>query len=166
MYTFGLREQTNPDIMQWLQSIGADVCKVTVLCMHACMNLSSYVQTHRGGLTTYHGPGQLVCYPILNLRTLRLGVREYISALEEAMIASVQKLGVVAHRSQHTGVWVKDEKLGAIGKRLCKYVTGYSMVLQVFRSVWVWLTMGSPSIAVQISLGMIILCRVDWVTRE
>ena len=123
MYTFGLREQTNPDMLQWLQSIGADVCKVALhhcspsyYCLHS--HCSSFlIQTHRGGLTTYHGPGQLVCYPILNLRSLRVGVREYINALEEAMIAAVQKLGVVAHRSQHTGVWVKEEKLGAIGEK-------------------------------------------------
>ena len=175
MYTFGLREQTNPDMLQWLQSIGADVCKVAFHhCSHSIILLSPLtllisflIQTHRGGLTTYHGPGQLVCYPILNLRSLRVGVREYINALEEAMIAAVQKLGVVAHRSQHTGVWVKEEKLGAIGeKRLCEGGSMHCVSLQVFRSVWVWLTMGLPSIAAQISPGMTTSCLVDWVTRE
>ena len=79
-----------------------------------------------------------MCYPILNLHTLKVGVRDYINALEGSMIAAVQKLSVVAHRSQHTGVWVKDEKLGAIGKkRLHEDVTDYLTHLQVFRSVWV-----------------------------
>ena len=83
------------------------------------------------------------------------------------MIAAVQKLSVVAHRSQHTGVWVKDEKLGAIGKkRLHEDVTDYLTHLQVFRSVWVWLIMGSLSIAVQISPGITISYLVGWVTKE
>ena len=68
-------------------------------------------------MTTFHGPGQLVCYPVLNLRKLRVGIRDYIHALEQSVISAVQQLGVTAHHSQHTGVWVGEEKLCAIGRK-------------------------------------------------
>lgn len=57
-----------------------------------------------------------MCYPVLNLRRLRVGIRDYICALEQSVISAVQQLGVTAHHSQHTGVWVGEKKLGAIGR--------------------------------------------------
>lgn len=76
-------------------------------------------QTRRGGLTTYHGPGQLVCYPILNLRRIGMGIRQYICSLEQTIINAVSHLGVEAQRCEHTGVWVGENKLCAIGKKKC-----------------------------------------------
>lgn len=57
-----------------------------------------------------------MCYPVVNLSAIKMGVRNYICALEQAMINSVQRLGVTANRSEHTGVWVGENKLGAIGE--------------------------------------------------
>lgn len=70
----------------------------------------------RGGLITYHGPGQLVGYPIVDLRTNGWKVVEFVEALEEVMIRTVVGFGIQAHRSPlNRGVWVGTEKLGSVG---------------------------------------------------
>jgi lipoyl(octanoyl) transferase len=73
----------------------------------------------RGGDVTYHGPGQLVGYPILRLAKYNLDGVEYLRALEEMLIAVVQEYGLPAQRVRHlTGVWVRDQKLAAIGTKV------------------------------------------------
>jgi lipoate-protein ligase B len=76
----------------------------------------SVVQVERGGNITYHGPGQLVVYPIIDLQAAGLGVTEYVSALETVMIRLAADFGVNAQRDKRNrGVWVGNNKLGSIG---------------------------------------------------
>jgi lipoate-protein ligase B len=72
--------------------------------------------TTRGGLVTYHGPGQLVGYPIVSLRERGLRVPEYVHTLEASIIAALAEIGVSAFRDpEHIGVWTDRGKIGAIG---------------------------------------------------
>ncbi len=74
------------------------------------------VHIERGGDITYHGPGQLVVYPIMDIRKCRLGIKDYVTALEEVMIRAAADQGVVAERNDlNRGVWVGMQKLGSIG---------------------------------------------------
>jgi lipoate-protein ligase B len=80
---------------------------------------ASYQEIDRGGDITYHGPGQLVGYLILDLDTARLNVRSYVGALEEALIETAVHFGVQAARvPRYTGVWAGEEKLVAIGVKV------------------------------------------------
>lgn len=91
------------------------------------------VRVPRGGQTTYHGPGQLVAYPIVNLRQLRLGVRSYVEALEDCMIAVAGRHGIKAQGRLpgRTGVWVGERKLGAIGVSVSGGVTSHGLAFNV-----------------------------------
>ena len=93
------------------------------------------VETHftdRGGETTYHGPGQLVGYPIINLRRIGIGVRDYVETLERTLISSLNEYGIVAHsEGKPTGVWVTDAKIAAIGVRVSRSVTMHGFALNV-----------------------------------
>lgn len=91
----------------------------------------------RGGDITYHGPGQLVCYPILNLEDFDLGLKEYVHLLEEAVIRVCASYGITAGRLEKaTGVWLDGEtararKICAIGVRSSHYVTMHGLALNV-----------------------------------
>ncbi len=90
------------------------------------------VQVERGGDITYHGPGQLVAYPILNLVTSWFGVREYVDILEEVMIRTAKEFGVEAGRNPvNRGVWVDNRKLGSIGIAVQKSVSFHGLALNV-----------------------------------
>ncbi len=93
------------------------------------------VETHladRGGETTYHGPGQLVGYPIVNLRRLGVGVRQYVEMLEQVLIVRLSEFGIAAHsEGKPTGVWVDDSKIAAIGVRVSRSVTMHGFALNV-----------------------------------
>ena len=76
----------------------------------------SVVHVERGGDITYHGPGQLIGYPVINLRTLNLSVTDYVSGLEEIMLRTAADFGVTAERNPiNRGIWVGGSKLGSIG---------------------------------------------------
>ena len=86
----------------------------------------------RGGDVTYHGPGQLVGYPIVLLKPDRCDVHRYVRDLEEVLIRTVAEFGVRAKRIPGlTGVWVGNDKLAAIGVRLSRWVTSHGFALNV-----------------------------------
>ena len=89
-------------------------------------------ETERGGEITYHGPGQIVCYPILNLKNFKQSVTWYMRALEEVIIETLKLFNIKATRKDGlTGVWVEDEKIGAQGVRMTKWVTMHGFALNV-----------------------------------
>ena len=90
---------------------------------------ADFVRTDRGGLITFHGPGQLVVYPIVNLSKLKLGVRKYVNHLEEVIINVCSKFGISANCSPHTGVWVGDDKICAMGICVTQSITSHGLAL-------------------------------------
>jgi lipoyl(octanoyl) transferase len=105
----------------FLKKIGATFCKID-----------------RGGDITYHGPGQLVGYPIIDLEYYQIGVRQYIEKMEDAIIATVARYGISSDRKEGaTGVWLdadlpaKARKICAIGVRVSRYVTMHGFALNV-----------------------------------
>ena len=96
------------------------------------------LQTDRGGDITFHGPGQLIAYPIVELREARLGVVEYVRAIEQVIIGTLQTFGIEAGLiCGLTGVWVGEEKIAAIGVRVGRppgtsgWVTTHGLALNV-----------------------------------
>ena len=82
------------------------------------------VQIDRGGEVTYHGPGQLVCYPIIDLHDYKMSVSWYMRMLENVVIDCLQSYGIESGRKEGlTGVWVGDDKICAMGVRLSRWVT-------------------------------------------
>lgn len=85
---------------------------------------------NRGGDITYHGPGQIVGYPIFDLREWKRDVMAYVRAVEEAIIRTAAGFGVAAGRMEkHTGVWVEGRKLAAIGVHIARWVTSHGFAL-------------------------------------
>ena len=88
--------------------------------------------TDRGGDVTYHGPGQLVGYPIFDLKDWRRDVVAYVRALEEALIQAIAEFGLRGERmTGMTGVWVRGSKVAAIGVHLSRWVTSHGFALNV-----------------------------------
>ena len=88
--------------------------------------------TNRGGGATYHGPGQLVGYPIINLKEDGLGVREYIQKLEAVIIKLLLALGIQGHRvAEYPGVWVGEKKVCSIAVHVSRSVTTHGFALNV-----------------------------------
>jgi lipoyl(octanoyl) transferase len=89
-------------------------------------------ETGRGGDVTYHGPGQLVGYPIISLKPDRCDVHRYVRDLEQVLIQTAAAFGVVAGRIPGlTGAWVGDDKLAAIGVRISRWVTSHGFAFNV-----------------------------------
>ncbi|XP_052822492.1 putative lipoyltransferase 2, mitochondrial isoform X2 [Octopus bimaculoides] len=113
VYTTGFRTKTyTEEEAQRLKSLGAD-----------------FYRTNRGGMITFHGPGQLVAYPILNLLQFRPSVKWYVSSLEATLIKTCANWGIAAKTTVDTGVWVEDRKIGAIGIHTRRYVTTHGISL-------------------------------------
>ena len=100
--------------------------------------LSNYrndVEIHnidRGGDVTYHGPGQLVGYPIINIKKINMSVGRYVHTLEEILINTLSNFTISAQRRDKLiGVWVGDEKIAAIGVRVQKGVTKHGFALNI-----------------------------------
>ena len=92
------------------------------------------VETDRGGKSTYHGPGQLVCYPILDLRLHGKDVKKYVRDLEEALIRTLAPLGLEGTRFEGlTGVWLHPppRKIASIGVHISRWITTHGYALNV-----------------------------------
>jgi len=114
VYTIGMRTQkyVDPDIASELQKLGAE-----------------FYFTDRGGLITFHGPGQLVCYPVINLKNFTPGVRWYICKLEEVLIKTCTQFGIDAKRTSDVGIWVGENKIAAVGIHCSRYITSHGIAL-------------------------------------
>lgn len=90
------------------------------------------VETDRGGDVTYHGPGQLVGYPILTLEPGRRDIRRYVDDLEEVLIRTLADFGVESRRHPvHRGVWTGARKIASLGVRISRWVTCHGFALNV-----------------------------------
>ena len=139
VYTLGKSgKQSNMLISQaYLESLGAE-----------------FFHIDRGGDITFHGPGQIVCYPILDIEKLGIGLRRYIEILEQVVIETVAYYGIKAERLEGaTGVWICDRgadgtpqnwrKICAIGVRASHFVTMHGLALNVSTDLK-WFTMINP----------------------
>jgi len=92
----------------------------------------SFFPTDRGGDVTYHGPGQLVAYPILDLREWKRDVGAFVRAVEQTIIDTLADYGIAAGRiPKLTGVWVDGRKIAAIGVHISRWVTSHGLALNV-----------------------------------
>ncbi len=92
----------------------------------------SYYEIDRGGDITYHGPGQLVAYPILDLNNYYKDTHRYLRDLEETVILTLKELGIEAHREEeYTGVWVGEEKICAIGIKVSRWITMHGIAFNI-----------------------------------
>jgi lipoate-protein ligase B len=90
------------------------------------------VATDRGGDVTYHGPGQLVGYPIVRLEFSRRDIRRYVNDLEDVLIATLADFGLQAARHPlHRGVWIEERKIASLGIRISRWVTCHGFALNV-----------------------------------
>lgn len=94
---------------------------------------ADYVATLRGGHTTFHGPGQLVLYPVVDLKALNLRVRDYVCTLEGAIIATLATFGVEGRRSPgNNGVWLDDtRKIASVGIHVRRNITNHGVSINV-----------------------------------
>jgi len=112
VYTVGIRsKEYTLQEEEHLKSLGAE-----------------FHRTNRGGLITFHGPGQLTAYPILHLKSFGKGIKWYVCALERTIIRTCHSFGVAAQTSPHTGVWVGDNKICALGIQ-GRHVTTHGLAL-------------------------------------
>lgn len=92
----------------------------------------SYYEIDRGGDITYHGPGQLVVYPVIDLNNYYKDTHRYLRELEETVILTLKDLGIEAHREEEfTGVWVGEEKICAIGIKVSRWITMHGIAFNI-----------------------------------
>ena len=90
------------------------------------------IAVERGGQVTYHGPGQIVAYPLLDLRRLGIGIRELVTRIEQAMLDTLAEWNIVAERRDGApGVYVTDAKIGALGLRVRRGCTFHGLAFNV-----------------------------------
>ncbi|KAH8723940.1 hypothetical protein GQ44DRAFT_709393 [Phaeosphaeriaceae sp. PMI808] len=98
---------------------------------------ADFVEAMRGGQTTFHGPGQLVAYPIVDLRTHKLSPRCYVSMLEKSLIGTCARFNIKAMTTENTGVWTsEDEKIAAIGVHMRRNITSHGVGLNINTDLW------------------------------
>jgi lipoyl(octanoyl) transferase len=122
VYTFGKHAKKNHLLAtpEMLQRLGADVFEI-----------------ERGGDITYHGPGQLVVYPIFDLEQLNIGIKQYVARVEECILEVVAQYGIEAGTiNDRIGVWLdinglQERKIAAIGIKSSRYVTMHGLALNV-----------------------------------
>lgn len=122
VYTLGKSGKENNLLLNYMQLQAKD---------------AQFVHTNRGGDITYHGPGQLVGYPVLNLENYEMGLRRYIELLEESIIGTIAQYGIEGERAKGAaGVWLGvgtpgERKICAIGVKSSRYVTMHGFALNV-----------------------------------
>lgn len=94
------------------------------------------IENDRGGDITFHGPGQIVGYPILNLAKFKKDIHWYLRAIEDVIIESLGELGLTAQRQEKlTGVWIENRKICAIGVKTSRWVTMHGFALNVLTNL-------------------------------
>jgi len=89
-------------------------------------------ETDRGGDVTYHGPGQLVGYPLIELEQERRDIRRYVHDLEETLIRTLAEFDIEGGRHpEHRGVWISDRKIASVGVRVSRWITCHGFALNV-----------------------------------
>lgn len=113
VYTIGIRTKNYTiDDEEKLRKLGAE-----------------FYKTNRGGLITFHGPGQLVAYPIINLKNFTPSVRWYVCHIEKTIIDLCRRHGLKAQTTEDTGIWIDNRKICAIGIHASRYVTTHGLAL-------------------------------------
>ncbi|MEZ5352759.1 MAG: lipoyl(octanoyl) transferase LipB [Bryobacteraceae bacterium] len=115
-------------------TLGRNAREANILATPAVLSRAGVdvVETDRGGDVTYHGPGQIVGYPILDLKAWKRDVGAYLRAIEQVLIDALADFGIAAGREQGmTGVWVQGRKVAAIGVHLSRWVTSHGFALNV-----------------------------------
>lgn len=93
---------------------------------------AAFHEALRGGQTTFHGPGQLVAYPIMDLKSLRISPRDYVFKLEQTLIQTCARYGICGLRTDNPGVWTSDDdKIAALGVHLRRNITSHGVGLNV-----------------------------------
>jgi lipoyl(octanoyl) transferase len=111
---------------------GADSSNILADRQELESNSVEVYEIGRGGDVTYHGPGQLVGYPIVDLKPDRCDVHRYVRDIEEVLIRTIAEFGVSGIRIPGlTGVWVGNEKIGAIGVRIARWITSHGFALNI-----------------------------------
>ena len=111
---------------------GGDETNLLAAPSHLAAEGVRFYETTRGGDITYHGPGQIVGYPILHLGEGKRDVRKYVTSLEEVLIRTVAEYGITAQRVEgKRGIWVGNDKIAAIGVRIARWVTSHGWALNV-----------------------------------
>ncbi|KTW28910.1 lipoyl(octanoyl) transferase [Pneumocystis carinii B80] len=91
-----------------------------------------FIKTLRGGQITFHGPGQIVGYPILDLKDFKITPKEYVNRLESSIISTCETFGIAAMRTEHIGVWTSPiRKVASIGIHLRRHITSHGIALNV-----------------------------------
>ena len=128
------KENSIPDVVLFLEhenvyTFGKNADKDFLLNNHP---EAEVVQTDRGGQVTYHGPGQLVGYPIINLNNYKKSVSWFMRSLEQIIINTLETYNISSERKDSLpGVWVDDDKICAMGVRISKWVTMHGFALNV-----------------------------------
>jgi lipoyl(octanoyl) transferase len=115
-------------------TMGRSAHEENVLASHELLDRAGieFHHTDRGGDVTYHGPGQVVGYPIVDLRKWKRDVVAYVRALEQVLIDALREFGIASERVQGaTGVWTPGGKIAAIGVHISRWVTSHGFALNV-----------------------------------
>lgn len=143
LHSQALRQGTDADALLLLEhphlfTLGRGASAEDVLCSEAELAQRDVEvhETDRGGEVTYHGPGQLVAYPLVDLAPDRQDVRKWVRGLEEVMIRTCASYGIATERlPEHPGVWVRDargeRKIGAVGVHLSRWISTHGVALNV-----------------------------------
>jgi lipoyl(octanoyl) transferase len=136
-----IRREEGPDRFFLLEhpnvyTLGRNATAADVLASPAWLAAHGFevVECDRGGQVTYHGPGQLVGYPVVNLSPDRRDIRRYVRDLEEVLIRTLADFRVRAERregQEHVGIWVGEAKIASIGVHLSRWITTHGFALNV-----------------------------------